>query len=71
MVMDDNNTLVFPGGGPDSMSVEQAAVFLRVDPVGLVAAAQAGQVPSRRRRGRVVFSRAQLLAAMTRPGPWR
>ena len=67
----DDNTLVFPGGGPDTLSVEQAAVFLRVDPVGLLAAARAGQVPSRRRRGRVVFSRAQLLAAMTRPAPGR
>jgi hypothetical protein len=66
MVMDDN-TLVFPGRRPDTMSVQQAAVFLRVDPVRLVAAARAGQVPSRRRHGRVVFSRAQLLTAMTRP----
>jgi hypothetical protein len=65
--MHDNNTLVFPGRGADTLSVQQAAVFLRVDPVRLLAAARAGQVPSRRRRGRVVFSRAQLLAAMTRP----
>jgi hypothetical protein len=69
MVMDDN-TLVF-AGGPDSMSVEQAAVFLRVDPVRLLAAARTGQVPSRQRRGRVVFSRAQLLAEMTRPASGR
>jgi hypothetical protein len=65
--MDNNNTLVFPGGGRDTLSVRQAAVFLRVDPARLLAAARAGQVPSRRRRGRVVFSRAELLAAMTRP----
>jgi hypothetical protein len=63
----NDNMLVFPGRSQDTLSVRQAAVFLRVDPARLLAAARAGQVPSRRRRGRVVFSRAQLLAAMTRP----
>ena len=61
------------GRGTDTelMTVSEAARFLRVDPRDLLEAAEAGVIPSYNTAGRRLFSRPQLLAAMSTPHPVR
>ena len=59
------------GADTEFMSVSEAARFLRVHPRDLLAAADAGIIPSHTTTGRVLFSRPELLAAMSMPHPDR
>lgn len=55
---------------PDLLTLSQAAAFLRVGPNELMAAVRLGEVPFYRRRGRIWFSRSELLDRMRRGQPW-
>ncbi len=51
---------------PDLMTLTQAATFLRVRPTELMAAVRNGEVPFYRRRGRIWFSRSELVERLRR-----
>jgi excisionase family DNA binding protein len=59
------------GADTELMSVSEAARFLRVHPRDVLAAAEAGVIPSYTMAGRVLFSRPELLAAMSTRHPDR
>ena len=51
---------------PDLMTLTQAATFLRVRPTELMAAVRNGEVPFYRQRGRLWFSRSELVERLRR-----
>lgn len=55
-----------PPHNPDLITLTQAAAFLRVGPAELMTAIRDGEVPYYRRRGRIWFSRSELLDRLRR-----
>lgn len=51
---------------PDLMTLSQAATFLRVRPTDLMTAIRDGEVPFYRQRGRLWFSRSELVERLRR-----
>lgn len=49
---------------PDLITLSQAAAFLRVRPTELMGAIRNGEVPIYQRRGRIWFSRSELVERM-------
>ena len=56
-------------GDPDLMTLSQAAKFLRVRPTDLMWAVKSGELPYHQQRGRLWFSRAELLQSLATPSP--
>lgn len=56
-------------GDPDLMTLSQAAKFLRVRPTDMMSAVKSGELPYHQQRGRLWFSRAELLQSLATPSP--